>query len=96
MKRIAEELKLTDEQKPKFEAAMKEQTEKLRHSVKTPISAQEDRRETANIKNLTANMKKILTRTSSMGQDAAGRSPRARRTWQKPARREAGGRETTR
>ena len=62
LKRIAEELKLTDEQKPKFEAAMKEQTEKLQElRQNTALSAEERRTKVRELRqDLAAKMKKIL------------------------------------
>ena len=61
-KRIAEELKLTDEQKPKFEAAMKEQTAKMQEVRQdTNLSQQEKRTKFRELRqNLTASMKKVL------------------------------------
>src|SRR5207237_5988115 len=61
-KRIAEELTLTDEQKPKFEAAMKEQTEKIQEIAKNADLSAEDKR--AKLRearqDLAARTKKIL------------------------------------
>jgi len=62
LKRIAEELKLTDEQKPKFEAAMKEQTEKLQElRQNTTLTPEERRPKLRELRqDLSAKMKKIL------------------------------------
>ncbi len=56
------ELNLTDEQKPKFEAAMKEQNEKMRELRQdTTLSAEERRTKLRELReNSTANIKKIL------------------------------------
>lgn len=63
MKKMAEELKLTDDQKPKFEAIMKEQGEKMREVFQDQNLSREDKQ--AKMKELReanqAKIKAILT-----------------------------------
>jgi len=71
-KRLAEELKLTDEQKPKFEAVMKEQAEKQRELRQDTVLSQEER----------------VAKVREMRQDIAGKvkailSPEQYEQWEK-------------